>query len=231
MARLPALFIGSSTEARHIAELLQLELHRDADATVWHQGLFTPGKGFLEALCSRAADFDFALIVLNADDLTTSRGESHLSARDNVLFELGLFIGTIGRERTYFLIDSGNRPRIPSDLAGVSALEYRPRPDGNMQAALGPACTQLRLAFSALGTRGQAALGALSEAAKNVSETDATVRRTVALLARSRVSEVAVFLQSLGPQLDRKLRAEFERDLEALKQLTSSELLATAPPS
>jgi predicted nucleotide-binding protein len=44
---------------------------------------------------------DFAAFVVTADDVTASRGRRKASPRDNVVFEIGLFMGAIGRERTF----------------------------------------------------------------------------------------------------------------------------------
>ena len=40
--------------------------------------------------------FDFAILVLTADDLVASRDVLSTAPRDNVLFELGLFMGGLG---------------------------------------------------------------------------------------------------------------------------------------
>ena len=45
---------------------------------------------------------DFAVLVLTPDDITLSRGTTIASPRDNAIFELGLFMGTNGRNRTFF---------------------------------------------------------------------------------------------------------------------------------
>ena len=55
----------------------------------------------LENLVAVLPKFDFAVLVLTGDDLTTSRHIKTASPRDNVVFETGLFMGRIGRERTF----------------------------------------------------------------------------------------------------------------------------------
>ncbi|WP_437937308.1 TIR domain-containing protein [Sorangium sp. So ce341] len=155
MSSRPRIFIGSSVEGLRVAEHIQLGLDYDADCTVWSQGVFGLSGGTLESLCSAVRDFDFAVLVLTPDDLVQKRGQAMNSPRDNVLFELGLFMGALGRERT-FIVHCRDEPMgLPSDLAGVTAATFARRADGNLQAALGAVCTQIR---NAVGRqRGRAA--------------------------------------------------------------------------
>jgi predicted nucleotide-binding protein len=64
-------------------------------------------------------------------------GEKVSIPRDNVIFELGLFIGALGKERT-FLVCPEDAPRLPSDLQGIVHVQYRERDDGNFEAAVRP---------------------------------------------------------------------------------------------
>ena len=68
-------------------------------------------------------EYNFAIILFTQDDLTKSHGEEKPSPRDNLVFELGLFLGALGRERTILLIESGNI-KIPSDLYGVMPKKF-----------------------------------------------------------------------------------------------------------
>jgi hypothetical protein len=74
----------------------------------------------------------------------TSRDTAIPSPRDNVIFELGLFMGALGRERTFIVYNRDQEIKLPSDLAGVTAARFGDRTDGNLQAALGPVCTAVR---------------------------------------------------------------------------------------
>ncbi len=143
----PRVFIGSSSEGLRIAEHLQLGLERAAECTIWSQGVFGLSRGNLENLVEAASQYDHAVLVLTPDDLTTKRGKTENSPRDNILFELGFFMGVLGRERTFMVHCRDDSFELPSDLAGVERATFGRRADGNIEAALGPVCTRLKQAM------------------------------------------------------------------------------------
>ena len=103
--RRPSVFVGSSTEGLNIAKAVQVLLDLSCEVTIWSQGVFGLSHGTLESLVNSVDDFDFAIIVLTPDDLIISRDAIQPTGRDNVLFELGLFMGALGRERTFIIYD------------------------------------------------------------------------------------------------------------------------------
>lgn len=66
-------------------------------------------------------DVGFAVVLLTDDDLGKATGDSKLSlrprARQNVIFELGYFIGRLGRAKVCALYQDG--VELPSDYSGV----------------------------------------------------------------------------------------------------------------
>jgi len=149
------IFIGSSSEKLHIARAIEANLAREHEPTVWDEGIFQLSKDTLSGLLDRLDVSDAAVFVLAPDDVLQLRTETFETARDNVLFELGLFIGRLGRERTYFVVPRGQaKLHLPSDLLGLVAAEYDAmRSDTNWDAAVSPACTRLRAALHKLGPR------------------------------------------------------------------------------
>ena len=147
--RQPRLFIGSSTEGLPIAYGIQENLEFDAETTVWKQGIFHPTRQTLVDLVAAMQSTDFAVFVFNADDVLMMRGKKFEATRDNVIFELGLFIGHLGVERCFFVQARGlDTLHLPTDLLGLAALTFNPeRSDGNVVAALGTACNQIRRAM------------------------------------------------------------------------------------
>jgi predicted nucleotide-binding protein len=147
----PHVFLGSSTEGMDIAEIIQLNLDHSCDCVIWSQGVFGLSEGTLEALVRTSGTFDFAILILTPDDLVTKRDVPGQQPRDNVLFELGLFMGKLGRDRTFIVHGRGIDLKLPSDLAGITPATFARR-DDNLRAALGPVCTQLK---SAMGLHGR----------------------------------------------------------------------------
>src|ERR1700743_3620743 len=97
----PTVFIGSSVEALDIAKAIQANLQHTANSTVWDQDIFVPAAYTLESLETEIKNSDFAIFVFRPDDVLKIRNIRKSAVRDNVLFELGLFTGFLGRDRCF----------------------------------------------------------------------------------------------------------------------------------
>lgn len=137
-----------------VAKRLLVGLADEADCTIWDQGLFELSAGTLDTLVTEAPKFDFAILVLTADDVTTNRSQTKSAPHDNVLVELGLFLGALGAKRTFIVLDQDGDLGLPSDLAGVTLAGYRVAcGDANLQATLGPTCTKIEDAMKKKGLK------------------------------------------------------------------------------
>jgi len=141
----PTVFIGSSTEGLNVAYSIQEFLQYSAVPTVWTQGIFDLSKSTLSSLLEALKKYEFAVFVLTLDDVTKLRDKEVQTPRDNVIFELGLFMGALGQDRTYLVVPRDCADlHLPSDLLGIEAATYdAARTDGNLTAALGPACHRI----------------------------------------------------------------------------------------
>lgn len=213
----PTVFVGSSTEGHDVARAIQLLLDRSCEVEIWDQGVFGLGQGTLESLVLALGRFDFAVLVLTADDLTVKRGKKKSSARDNVLFELGLFIGGLGRDRTYMVFDRTSPPDLPSDLAGITATTFEPHVSGNLNAALGAACTQIENQIEKMGIRDQQRIEALTAATDDVRGMGTQMEHLIRLMARSRKVELEIVSTQFGPLIDRDRLDELWEDLQDLE--------------
>ncbi|PSW31288.1 hypothetical protein C9J21_17605 [Photobacterium phosphoreum] len=72
--------------------------------------------------------------------------------QDNVLFELGLFIGKLGKRRCFIIMPDNVDLHIPTDLVGVTPAKYAgARDKSEIAASLGPACHEIRQAMKLQG--------------------------------------------------------------------------------
>lgn len=137
-------FFGSSLEGLPYARAIAAQLEYDADVRLWTDQ-FPPSVNTLYQLISSIRESDYGIFLLTPDDQLTLRGEQTQAARDNVLFELGLCYGSLGYERTIAIRPRNVGPlRIPTDLYGVSLLDYDPA-KGTHDSAVGTAAHRIRL--------------------------------------------------------------------------------------
>ena len=94
--------------------------HLDLDVVILHE---KPDKGrtIIEKLLEESdIDVGCAVVLLTPDDVGKSaseEGEASPRARQNVIFELGLFIGKLGKQRVHVLYKKG--VEVPTDYQGV----------------------------------------------------------------------------------------------------------------
>jgi hypothetical protein len=152
----PRVFIGSSTEALRIAYAIQESLEHDALCTVWTQGIFQLSGNSLDNLIAAVGNYDFAVFVLQADDVLKIRDETVRTARDNAVFELGMFIAALGKERVFFLVPKDSDGiHLPTDLIGLEPGHFvPPECERDLLAAIGPFCNKVRRQIGNLLERG-----------------------------------------------------------------------------
>jgi predicted nucleotide-binding protein with TIR-like domain len=237
-----SIFIGSSTEALDYANALQRVLDHHLITTVWNYGVFMPGGNTLEDLLARAETTDYAALFLTPDDEVVRRGEYLKTPRDNLVFELGLFIGQIGSRRT-FLLSPRESVDLPSDLQGITPITYRTdRGDGDIQNAVNPAATDIRAVVNrhkrrpAVQSEGQIATAATLDGAAAAADVLLAISRLGALAAQagmsvevnelggSRFEVVALDDTRLGTSVEIDLR-----DVAAVRVLEGLERALTEP--
>jgi CRP/FNR family transcriptional regulator, cyclic AMP receptor protein len=149
----PKLFIMSSSEAKKVAEALRAGLEHDVFSKVWDDGVFFAGGYPLEALETQVNESDFAVAIAEPDDITESRGARAPTVRDNVLFELGLFMGKLTRYRTILIHPKIKDLKLPSDLQGLTLIPYEPGDESTISARIAPVCDKVREVVKKLGVR------------------------------------------------------------------------------
>jgi hypothetical protein len=164
----PTVFIGSSSEGLVVAHSLKrmLEDQGEVNARIWNDDVFQVSEYALESLSAKAREFDFAVLVMTPDDTVVKRGTESFAPRDNVLFEAGLFMGALGRQRTFLVVDRD--VALPSDVGGLTVAQYRSPPtesrsaphyDSELMAFLRPVAQRLLVAIEAAGVRVELSVG------------------------------------------------------------------------
>lgn len=95
-----------------VVEHLKLKpiiLHEQADK----------GRTIIEKFEANSEDVNFAIVLLTADDSGKANKETDFKqrARQNVIFEMGYFIGMLSRSHVFMLLEEGVEK--PSDLDGI----------------------------------------------------------------------------------------------------------------
>ena len=146
MTTRPKVFIGCSVPGLDVAGALQALLEHSANCQIWNQGLMRLSTTTLDSLLAALQDSEFAIFALTADDKTEQRDRFGMTPRDNVIFELGLFLGRLGPGRTFMVRPRGVELLLPTDLLGVEPADYDPGDD--LLSALGTAAYRIKRAIA-----------------------------------------------------------------------------------
>jgi predicted nucleotide-binding protein len=151
----PVVFIGSSSERLDEARLIQDALEHDpVSARLWTDGgVFGASRFPIDELLGQVATADFAVLVLAPDDQVVSRRNHSEAPRDNAVFELGLFMGALGRDRTLFVVPRDVDVKVPTDLLGLTSITYRSQPASDVPHSLATAANHVRRRIEELGVR------------------------------------------------------------------------------
>jgi predicted nucleotide-binding protein len=85
---------------------------------VWEEGAFRGGSYSIENLERKLDESDIAVAIAE-----------HGAGHDSIVFELGFFMGRMGRNRTFLIEPRNEQIELPHELAGVNTITYR---DGNV---------------------------------------------------------------------------------------------------
>jgi Predicted nucleotide-binding protein containing TIR-like domain len=144
MSTRPRVFVASSKEAERLARAVQQNLEEAAEVTTWTQDVFQIAQNTIDELVRASRRFEFAVFVFSPDDKITIRGKAQQTVRDNVILELGMFIGRLGKARCFIVKPRQAGMRLPTDLLGVVTGEYDAASLDNPRSALGSVCTQIQ---------------------------------------------------------------------------------------
>lgn len=85
------------------------------------------GRTIIEKFTDNS-DVHCAVVLLSADDYGYSKNESEVTkkyrARQNVILELGFFLGKLGRNKVMVLVEKNENFEFPSDYSGVIYIPF-----------------------------------------------------------------------------------------------------------
>lgn len=85
------------------------------------------GKTIIEKFLKKSSDCNFAIVLLSPDDyggLANDKSKQAFRARQNVVLEIGFFLGKLGRHRLLVLHPDETEIEKPSDFDGIVYLPY-----------------------------------------------------------------------------------------------------------
>lgn len=125
------IFIGSSSGMIDFMETIELKLEKmNETPLLWNdesKGIFVPGTSTIDSLLEITERVKAAIFIFNKDDKVWFNGNDSIigtsedAVRDNVLFEYGLFMGTLGKGKVCFICKG--KPHIASDLHGITYID------------------------------------------------------------------------------------------------------------
>lgn len=134
----PKIFIGSSSSGLVAAKKAKNFLSPIADVVLWKEnGVWEPNRSTFDNLLRMSNYFDFGVFVATSDDLTLTNDQLVIEPRDNVILEMALFLGAIGKDKSFLLVEEG--VKLPSDFNGI----YMPRFERKSSDSIKSACNEL----------------------------------------------------------------------------------------
>lgn len=130
----PKIFIGSSGDGLAVAEQVRTNLSSIGDCLVWKDsGVWEPNRSTFDNLLRMTGYFDFGVFVATMDDVTLTKDVLALEPRDNVILEMALFLGALGRDKSLLLVENG--VKLPSDFKGMYMAHFDRGDDASIAAA------------------------------------------------------------------------------------------------
>lgn len=133
------LFVGSSSEGIDFAKQVVSQINKVCgdwiEAQTWCEGnIFNLNTSTLESLFNTSRRFDYGILIASKDDVLESRNAISYVPRDNVMFEMGMFLGSLGLTRAYLLVEEESK--LPTDYNGVTVSYFQRDLEGSLEKAI-----------------------------------------------------------------------------------------------
>jgi prolyl-tRNA editing enzyme YbaK/EbsC (Cys-tRNA(Pro) deacylase) len=121
------IFVASSLEAKDEDKFIRTILEENnIDAVTW-KDIFHSGEFNLDSLLNITQRVHGAIIISTCDDKIWYRGTESMAPRDNILFEMGLFIKALGTKHVALVFcknEKGESPKTPTDIQGLNVILF-----------------------------------------------------------------------------------------------------------
>lgn len=142
----PKVFIASSGKALPYASAVKRHISDICNAYVWKDVPNYPFKTLTDWILHLPERYDFGIFIFSNDDTLMLNDKKVTVARDNVLFELGLFAGKLGFERCSVLRPEVENFHLPSDLNGIFEGKFEdPADEDDINSVLRVPCEDIKL--------------------------------------------------------------------------------------
>lgn len=101
---------------------------------LWENGTFRINSNTLDSLMKSTLSCDFGLMIGTKDDEVRVGSEIKLQASENVIFELGLFMGRVGLTHSAFLVEK--ELKLMSDVDGITVQFFDKSVDSDYENAV-----------------------------------------------------------------------------------------------
>lgn len=130
----PKIFIGSSKAGLPIAQKVSANLSTIGDCYIWDDSnIWETNKSTFDNLLRMASYFDFGIFIATADDLTMTNDNLVIEPRDNVILEMALFLGSMGKHKSFLLVENGIK--LPTDFNGIFMPRFNSDDDSSIKSA------------------------------------------------------------------------------------------------
>lgn len=216
MSEKPTVFIASSSEAISVAEAVHIKLEQEMRVKLW-ENAFDLSSITITTLINKTKEADYAVFVFHPDDKSLIREKEYSSVRDNVVLELGMFIGSLGLEKCFILVPKSAETtfRLPTDLSGVTATFYDDQEPDLTDAVTG-SCAKIKQSVKRL------------QSVKNVTETtsEAEILRGQLNNAQSKIWSMNHDIQRANEQSQALLESIKHHFFSIAKPATPAEIKA-----
>src|SRR5687768_12160766 len=112
----PRVFVGCSSGAPvyRLAQAVQQNLKDEARVILWGQDAIPPGENIIDGLLHNLDVSDFGVFLFTPDDTVVIQGVEQRAIRDNVLLEFGMFLGRLGKRKSFFIRPNMQNLRLPT---------------------------------------------------------------------------------------------------------------------